>query len=164
MDFELVIIILKVDMNRLSIKEYLVEWGGELFSQDPAIYKEGTGLQLKLFDDAKYYNKYLMHELKTDEYIFLKAEWNDLNELYWFVHHDSDQLDGNKLLEFLQKVINLNEYYIFIDRDDDGTTKSCSVIDSKELRNVIANTFEFPENGGILITHANNDNLFCKGS
>lgn len=152
MDFTLDIIIPKLEINKLDLTEYLIEWGGTLFSQEPPRYKSSSNLIFEQFVDLKYYSNLLGDELNVENYIALGLKGEHLLDLKFIVNTQMEKIKNNPLLIFLTELLRLNQFYIFLLRDDEGIGKKYEVDKKEELIEIICNSLKYSTAEDVLIT------------
>lgn len=152
MDFTLDIIIPKLEINNLDLTEDLIEWGGTVFSQEPPRYKSSTNLVFEQFVDLKYYSNLLGDELNVETYIALGLKGEHLLDLKFIVNNQIEKIKDNPLLIFLTVLIRLNQFYIFLLRDDEGISKKYEVNKKEELIEIICNSLKYSTLEDVLVT------------
>ncbi len=151
MDFTLDIIITRDKVKKLSLNEKLVEWGGEKFPLDPPEYISDSNLVFKQFNDLSYYNKLLEEELDKDKYVAFVLRGETLLDLEFLINREGEKISNNKLFEFLEKVIKLDEFFIFLIREDEVVKKTYEISEKEKLANILCNSLNWSTPEDILI-------------
>lgn len=155
MDFTLDILLLENELNKLEIKEFLFEWGGEEFSQDPPVYKNDTGLEFRKIQDLGYYQRYFweyIEELDIHKYISLTLCGDYLSDLELAINKRNKSQNAEIMLNFLEKLCDLETFYVFLIRDEEEIDKTYYIRTKEEFLNTFCNclNWELPE--GAVIT------------
>lgn len=151
MDFTLDIIIAKNEIKKLNLNKKIAEWGGEIFSLDPPEYISDSNLVFEQFKDLSYYNKFLEEELDKDRYIAFILKGESLLDLEFLINREKEKLSNNKIFEFLEKVIKLDEFFIFLIREDEVVKKTYEISEKEKLANILCNSLNWSTPEDILI-------------
>ena len=81
MNFLLDIIIPKDEMKKVDLEEQLIEWGGEMFSQEPVKYIGRKKLVFEQLTSLKYHCKLLGDNLNEKKYCALVFKGEELYKL-----------------------------------------------------------------------------------
>lgn len=156
MDFMLDILLPKKEINKLDIKEFLFEWGGEEFSQDPPIYKNDTGLEFKQMQDLGYYErcfkKYIEEDLDIHKYISLTLCGDYVSDLEFAVNKKNKNANADTMLKFLEKLSDLENFAIFLIRDEEEIDARYRVNTKEDLTRIFCNCLNWDSPEGALIT------------
>ena len=159
MDFTLDILLLKNELYKLNIKEFLFEWGGEKFSQDPPIYKDDTGLEFKEIQDLDYYTrcykKYIEDDLNINQYISLTLCGDYISDLEFLINKKNSNSNADIILKFLEKVFELSTFAVFLIRDEEEIDSRYRIKTKDEFLNVFCNCLKWESPEGALITKSN---------
>ena len=136
----------------MDLTEDLIEWGGTVFSQEPPRYKSSSNLVFEQFVDLKYYSNLLGDELNVETYIALGLKGENLLDLKFIVNNQIEKIKDNPLLIFLTVLIRLNQFYIFLLRDDEGIGKKYEVNKKEKLIEIICNSLKYSTLEDVLIT------------
>ena len=137
MSFLLDIIIPKDEMGKVSLEEQLIEWGGERFSQDPAKYIGKKELVFEELTNLKYHCGLLGEKLDDKKYSALIFKGEELSELEFLANRREDALMSNLLFEFLEGLITLSSFYIFLLQEDEGIKERYAIENGEELKKIL---------------------------
>lgn len=117
MEYFLEILIPMSDFYKTDITEILVEWGGEVFSQEPQKYKFKSMVLMKSSNASIYYQKELGDKLNLSEYIVLHVDFECLQNLESIVNNVNDdfedKINSNELIQlFYHLYKNLDSFCI----------------------------------------------------
>lgn len=156
MDFMLDILLPENELNKLEIKEFLFEWGGEKFSQDPPIYKNDTGLEFKQIQDLGYYQrcfqKYIEEDLDIHKYISLTLCGDYVSDLELAINKKNKSLKANIIIKFLEKLSQLENFVVFLIRDEEEIDKMYRIRTKEEFLNTLCNCLKWESPEGAVIT------------
>lgn len=156
MDFTLDILLPENELNKLNIKEVLFEWGEEEFSQDPPIYKDDTGLEFKQVQDLgyykRYYQKYIEDDLNVYKYTSLRLSGTHIFDLELIINNKNQDITGNIIFKFLEKMFKLKTFAIFLIRDEEEIDKRYRVNMKDELIDIFCRCLKWESIEGALIT------------
>lgn len=159
MDFTLDVLLLKKELYKLNIKEFLFEWGGEKFSQDPPIYKDDTGLEFKEIQDLGYYTrcykKYIEDDLNVNQYISLTLCGDYISDLEFLINKKNSNSNADIILKFLEKLFELSTFAVFLIRDEEEIDSRYRIKTKDEFLNVFCNCLKWESPEGALITKSN---------
>lgn len=158
MDYVLDIIIPKQEAETVKLKEKLVEWGGAVCSYEPPQYVTDTDIIFEQIEDVQYFNQIIGEKLKKDTIVlYLKSDI--LFDLEYAVNNDESILEENILLDFLNRMIRLSEFYILMVREDENV-KECYRISTKEEISVrLSDSLRWSDPKDILLFKKKEDNL-----
>lgn len=150
MNFILDIVILKTDLNKLNISEQFVEWGGEKSPQVPAKYTHKSGMVFH--ENVDNYYKKVLGNVDIEKYIALNLESSHLSELEFSVNHQELNEISNELIGFFDELYDtLEEFFVFLFRDEEEIDSQCVVKNQYELRNMFCNSLKWESPKGVLI-------------
>lgn len=133
--FELIIALKPENLEKAKIPEKLVEWGGELFSYDPP--------------------RYVYHDcLVFDEFHEYRAFWltgNGLWEMERQVNNKCPDIVYNELFRFLSDLSKLNDFVVFLIRDEEEIDMKYKLNQSDELIPVFCSCLQRDAPKGALI-------------
>lgn len=132
MDYILDIIILKKEVEIVKLNEKLIEWGDSVYSCEPPQYISDSGIIFEQVEDVQYYNKIIGEELANDT-IVLHLRSDILFDLEYAVNNDETILEENILLNFLNKLIKLSQFYILMVREDENVKERYRVSTKEEI-------------------------------
>ena len=118
MDYFLDIIIPKKEIETVKLNEKLLEWGEGVYSCSPPQYISDSDIVFEQIEDVQYLNKIIGEEL-TNDTIVLHLKSDILYDLEYAVNNPESVLEENVLLKFLNKLIELSQFYILMARDDE---------------------------------------------
>lgn len=130
MDYILDIIIPKKEVGTVKLNEKLIEWGDGVYSCDPPQYISDSDIVFEQIEDVQYFSKITGKEL-TNDTIVLHLKSDILFDLEYAVNNHELILEENVLLNFLNKLIELSQFYILMVREDENV-KECYGISTKE--------------------------------
>ncbi|MDE5907126.1 MAG: hypothetical protein K2H52_00010 [Lachnospiraceae bacterium] len=131
MDYVLDIIIPKKEVETVKLNEKLIEWGGNTYSCEPPQYVTDTDIIFEQIENVQYFNK-IIGELKNDT-IVLHLKRDILFDLEYAINNDESTLKENKLLSFLEELINLSEFYILMVREDENVKERYRISTKEEI-------------------------------
>ena len=156
MNFTLDIFIKETDLKAINITEVLVEWGDEIFSKTPQEYKYKSSLFFERNIDIEYYKKHyknlMGNEFNIDNYLSLRLLGNHMSNLDMLINMHSERIPENPVIEFMNKLIKLRSFAIFIEDEDDELINKKYVIHSyNEMINAICYNLNWNVSQGVLI-------------
>lgn len=156
MNFTLDIFIKETDLKAINITEVLVEWGNEIFSKTPQQYKYKSSLIFERNIDIGYYKKHyenlMGNDFNVDNYFSLRLLGNHMSELDMQINMHSNQLPDNAVMKFMNQLIKLRSFALFIEDEDDELISKKNVIHSyKEMIDVICYNLNWNVSQGVLI-------------
>lgn len=132
MDYILDIIIPKRELETVKLKEKLIEWGDRVYSCEPSQYVTDSDIIFEKIDDIRYFNKIIGGELENDT-IVLHLKSDILFDLEYAVNNDESILEENILLNFLNKLIKLSQFYILMIREDENVKERYRITTKEEI-------------------------------
>ncbi len=156
MNFTLDIFIKESDLKFINITEVLVEWGDEVFSKTPQEYEYKSSLFFERNIDIGYYKKHyenlIGNDFNIDNYLSLRLLGNHMSNLDMLINIHDEQLSENPVIEFMNQLIKLRSFAVFIeDEDDELINKKCVIHSYKEMIDVICYHLNWNVSQGILI-------------
>ena len=143
MNFLLDIIIPKDEMKKVDLEEQLIEWGGEMFSQEPVKYIGRKKLVFEQLTSLKYHCKLLGDNLNEKKYCALVFKGEELSKLEFIINRREKDLESDLLYLFLKSLITLSSFYIFLVREDEDIKERYEIETGKELRNVLCKSLSW---------------------
>ena len=143
MNFLLDIIIPKDEMKKVDLEEQLIEWGGEMFSQEPVKYIGRKKLVFEQLTSLKYHCKLLGDNLNEKKYCALVLKGEELSKLEFIINRREKDLESDLLYLFLKSLITLSSFYIFLVREDEDIKERYEIENGKELRNVLCKSLSW---------------------
>ena len=144
------------DLEKAKIHEQLVEWGGELYTQDPPLY-EYDGILI--FEESlnnsyykNYYGEFIGSDFDIDKYRTFHLKGKYMSEIEVLVNRDISNLTNHVLCKFLIDLSELDEFAIFLIRDEEEMEERYRINTSKELIRTFCNCFNWDNPKGALIT------------
>ena len=125
MSFYLDILLPKEEMGKVGLEEQLIEWGGQKFSQDPVKYLGRKSLVFEQLTSLVYHCKLIGDDLDEQKYCAL------------VVKDTKSDLRSNSLFLFLEKIISLSSFYVFLTREDEGIKERYEINDEEDFRDVL---------------------------
>ena len=132
MDYVLDIIIPKKEVETVKLNEKLIEWGNNIYSCDPPQYVTDTDIIFEQIKDVQYFNQIIGEKLKNDT-IVLHLKSDILLELEYSVNNNELLLEKNILLNFLNRLIGLSEFYILMVREDENVKERYRISAKEEI-------------------------------
>lgn len=156
MNFILDILLPEHELNKLNMKEFLFEWGEELFSQDPPIYKNDTGLEFKQMQDLRYYQRYFQEysgeDFDRNQYIALTLCGDYVSDLEAAINKKYKNAKADMMLTFLEKLYELGSFAVFLIRDEEEIDKWYQIRTKEEFLNTFCNCLKWESLEGAIIT------------
>lgn len=143
------------DLTKVKIKEMLVEWGGDLLSQEPPRYLYDNTLIFDEITENSYYKKYygdvIGEDFDLDKYrtFTLPGCLNDMESLINFKHSGIENTD---LYKFLADLSELDDFAIFLIRDEEYVDVRYRVNTKDELIDLFCDCLKWDSPRGALIT------------
>lgn len=151
MNFLLDIIIPKDEMEKVDLKEQIIEWGGERFSYEPARYIGKSKLEFEELTNLQYYCGLLGEILDDKKYSALVFKGEELSELEILVNHKEDALVSNSLFEFLESLIILSSFYVFLLQEDEEIKERYVIENGEELKEILCTSLSWAAPKDIVI-------------
>lgn len=151
MNFLLDIVIQKDEIKKLDLEEELIEWGGEKFSQDPIKYIWKRALVFEQLTSLKYHCDLLGDDLDEKKYSALIFKGEELSELEFLANNYEKNLRSNLLFVFLEKLITLSSFYVFLLREDECIKERYKIEKIDELKGVLCECLSWTMPKDILI-------------
>lgn len=144
------------NLEKAKIKEKLVEWGGELFSQDPPRYEYNDILIFDEYPDnsyfKKYYGKLIGDDFDIDKYRTFSLSGEHMSELETLINTNGSDLEDNELYKFLLNLSELDDFAIFLIRDEEEIDARYKINSKEELIGIFCNSLNWNSLEGALIT------------
>ena len=154
--FDLSISLKSEDLKKAKIQEKLVEWGGKLFSQEPPLYAYNNSL---IFDEypnnnyfKKYYGKLMGNDFDIDKYRTFRLLGDHLSTIEKQINIDISELSNNEIYKFIINIWELNEFAIFLIRDEEEIDVSYKINTKEEMIEILCNCLRWDSPKGVLIT------------
>ena len=151
MNFLLDIVIPKDEMIKVGLEEQLIEWGGEKFSQEPPKYIGNKELIFEELTNLKYHCGLLGNDLDDKKYTAFIFKGKELSELEYLVNNQTEDLRNNPLFVFLERLITLSSFYIFLIREDEVIKERCAIKREEELEIVLCESLSWATTKDVLI-------------
>lgn len=132
MDYFLDIIIPKKEIETVKLNEKLLEWGEGVYSCSPPQYISDSDIVFEQIEDVQYLNKIIGEEL-TNDTIVLHLKSDILYDLEYAVNNPESVLEENVLLKFLNKLIELSQFYILMVREDEKVKEYYKISTKEEI-------------------------------
>lgn len=153
--FELIIALKPENLKKAKIPEKLVEWGGELFSYDPPRYVYHDCLVFDEFHDKSYfqmyYGSFIKDDVDMDQYRAFWLTGNGLWEMERQVNNKCADIVYNELFRFLSDLSKLNDFVVFLIRDEEEIDMKYKLNHSDELIPVFCSCLQRDAPKGALI-------------
>ena len=132
MDYFLDIIIPKKEIETVKLNEKLLEWGEGVYSCSPPQYISDSDIVFEQIEDVQYLNKIIGEEL-TNDTIVLHLKSDILYDLEYAVNNPESVLEENVLLNFLNRLIELSQFYILMVREDENVKEYYEISTKEEI-------------------------------
>lgn len=132
MDYFLDIIIPKKEIETVKLNEKLLKWGEDVYSCSPTQYISDSDIVFEQIEDVQYLNKIIGEEL-TNDTIVLHLKSDILYDLEYAVNNPESVLEENVLLIFLNKLIELSQFYILMVREDEKVKEYYKISTKEEI-------------------------------
>lgn len=151
MDYILDILLPKNDISKINLSELLVEWGEEVYSQDPPKYTNNSKLFFVEYTDKEYYKRYLGDQYSINQFIALHFE-SSLLDLELAINDKGDFLN-NEITLFLTELLKLESFVILLIRDEEWIDEKHKISDKDELQTIIYDSLSWTKPKGVIITN-----------
>lgn len=160
MVFDFIVLIREKDIKKIEISEALVEWGGESFSQDPPqyIYSNSSLFFHKFLcinNYKKYFKEIIGNDLKIDEFMPFILLGNHMLEIEKLINTNAPNMLNHDIFKFLENLCVLDEFAIFVEREEEYVDKRYNIKTKEELINIFCNCLTWNCSEGALITKLN---------
>ena len=132
MDYFLDIIIPKKEIETVKLNEKLLKWGEDVYSCSPPQYISDSDIVFEQIEDVQYLNKIIGEEL-TNDTIVLHLKSDILYDQEYAVNNPESVLEENVLLIFLNKLIELSQFYILMVREDEKVKEYYKISTKEEI-------------------------------
>lgn len=132
MDYFLDIIILKKEIEIVKLNEKLFVWEEGVYSCNPPQYISDSDIIFEQIEDVQYFSKIVGEEL-TDDVIVLHLKSDILFDLEYAVNNLKSILEENVLLNFLNRLIELSQFYILMVREDENVKEYYEISTKEEI-------------------------------
>lgn len=153
--FEIIIALKPENLEKANIPEKLVEWGRELFSYDPPRYVYNDRLVFDEFHDKSYfkrcYGSFIKDDVDMDAYRAFWLTGNDLWKMERQVNNQCADIVCNELYKFLSDLSKLDDFIIFLIRDEEEIDMKYQLNHSDELIPVFCSCLQWDAPKGALI-------------
>lgn len=150
MDFLLDIVIPKDEIKKIDLEEQLVEWDGMLFSQEPARFIS-KNLVFEKLTNLKYYSDILGKNLDEQKYSAFIYKGNELSELEFLANNFQGDFIRNSLLIFLEKIVRLSSFYLFLLREDEKIKERYEIENEEEFCKILQESLSWIKPKDIVI-------------
>ncbi len=151
MDYNLYIVLLEEDMERVGISEKKVSWGGESVEYNPRRFLFEDKVQLLFTNSKMLYGL----DIVIDETQMVLKVINGLRELEWEVNNQISDLKTNSIIKMLQKICQLDKFSICIFEDDETIDQQIKYTKDKDILLLIRTALKWNSPQNIRI-YANN--------
>lgn len=153
MDLILDILIPQKDIAKLSVEELFVEWGGEIFSQDPKKFKYKTSLFFQEHINIKYYEKILESKL-THDFIALTLQGECLYNLEIMVNSSKNcTKEDSELISFIYELYKvIDNFYIILLLNEDQIDEQYNIGNADDATKIFINSLNWETPKGIIIS------------
>ena len=110
----------------------MLEWGEGVYSCSPPQYISDSDIVFEQIEDVQYLNKIIGEEL-TNDTIVLHLKSDILYDLEYAVNNPESVLEENVLLKFLNKLIELSQFYILMAREDEKVKEYYKISTKEEI-------------------------------
>lgn len=160
MVFDFIVLIREEDIKKIKVSEDLVEWGGENYSQDPPQYKYTNSSLffhkfLSIDSYKRYFKEVIGNDLKIDEFIPFILLGNQMLEIEKLINTNDTNMLNHDIFKFLDNLCELDEFAIFVERDEEYVDKRYHIKTKEELINIFCNCLSWNCPEGALITKLN---------
>lgn len=132
MDYILEIIVSEKEMKKVELFEKKVEWGEDICSYDPRQFETKSQIIFEQVKCTKYYENKIGRVLGKDMIIlYLKSSL--LFNLEYDANQKGNLVEKNKLAIFLDSLFQLEEFYIFLTREDEIVKESYKIEGKGEI-------------------------------
>lgn len=129
MDYILEIIVSEKEMTKIELYEKMVEWEGEICPYAPRRFETKSKI---IFEQVKYYESKVRRNLGRDMVILVLK-----SSLLFDLEYDANQKGGliekNKLAIFLDSLSQLEEFFIFLTREDEIVKEKYKIEEEGEI-------------------------------
>ena len=132
MDYFLDIIIPKKEIEIVKLNEKLFIWEEGVYSCNPPQYISDFDIIFEQIEDVQYFNKIIGEEL-TDDTIVLHLKSDIFYDLEYAVNNHKSILEENILLNFLNRLIELSQFYILMVREDENVKEYYEISTKEEI-------------------------------
>ena len=132
MDYFLDIIIPKKEIEIVKFNEKLFVWEEGVYSCNPPQYISDSDIIFEQIEDVQYFSKIVGEEL-TDDVIVLHLKSDILFDLEYAVNNHKSILEENVLLNFLNQLIELSQFYILMVREDENVKEYYEISTKEEI-------------------------------
>ncbi len=132
MDYFLDIIIPKKEIEIVKLNEKLFVWEEGIYSCNPPQYISDSDIIFEQIEDIQYYSKIVGKEL-TEDIIVLHLKSDILFDLEYAVNNHKSILEENVLLNFLNNLIELSQFYILMVREDENVKEYYEISTKEEI-------------------------------
>lgn len=153
--FEFNISLKPENLIKAQIQEKLVEWGGEFYSQEPPLYDYNNSLIFDEFPDnnyfKKYYGKLIDKDFDIDKYRTFRLLGEHLSEIERAINLGNFDISNSEFYKFMINVGKLNDYAIFLIRDEEEVDVCYKLNINDELIKIFCNCLKWDSPKGALI-------------
>lgn len=154
MDFIFDIVISKESIYELNIKEILVEWNGQIFSQDPRKFQFQSSLFFQECKNESYYKKILGKNLKEKDFLSFTLQGDSLRNLEFMVNHkDNLKREDCEIIDlFYELYKKLDRFYILLLRDEECIDDIYHISDVEQAITIFLKSLSWNSPKGIIIS------------
>ena len=150
MDYILNIIIERIDLEKIGLKEKKYEWGGEVFSCNPVQYSSDSNI---IFEEIENYQSYIsldnMEMFQNAIALCLKSDI--LYDFEYTINNNSNELIHNSLFCFLKELSKLKSALVLLFREDEEIKEYHEIKSDEDFYLVITNSLKWDNPKDILL-------------
>ena len=154
MDFIFDIVVSKESIYELNIKEILVEWNGQIFSQDPRKFQFQSSLFFQECKNESYYKKILGKNLKEKDFLSFTLQGDSLRNLEFMVNRkDNLKKEDCEIIDlFYELYKKLDRFYILLLRDEECIDDIYHISDVEQAITIFLKSLSWISPKGIIIS------------
>lgn len=150
MDYVLDIVIPRKELETVKLNERLIEWGDGIYSCDPPQYISDPGIIFEQIEDVQYFNKIIGEELTADS-IVLHLKSDILSDLEYAVNNHGSVSEENALLNFLNRLTGLSQFYLLMVREDEKVKERYRISSEEEIRIRLSDSLKWSDPKDVLL-------------
>lgn len=150
MDYFLDIIIPKKEIEIVKFNEKLFVWEEGVYSCNPPQYISDSDIIFEQIEDVQYFSKIVGEEL-TDDVIVLHLKSDILFDLEYAVNNHKSILEENVLLNFLNQLIELSQFYILMVREDENVKEYYEISTKEEISMRLSDSLKWSNPKDVLL-------------
>lgn len=150
MDYILEIIVSEKEMKKVELSEKMVEWGESIYSYNPRQYETKSKIIFEQVENVKYYENMVGKNLGKDM-IILTPKNRSIFDLEYDANQKASLIKANELAVFLDSLFQLEEFYIFLTRDDEQVKERYRIEGKGEIIDKLAESLNWLNPKDILL-------------